>query len=44
MGLLKAPGPDGFPTRFFQRQWEILKEDIIQAVKNSLMMVLCHRV
>jgi hypothetical protein len=21
IGPLKAPGPDGFPTRFFQRNW-----------------------
>jgi hypothetical protein len=34
MGPLKAPGPDGFPARFFQRQWEILKEDIIHVVKK----------
>jgi hypothetical protein len=33
MGPLKAPGPDGFPARFFQRHWEILKEDVIRAVQ-----------
>jgi hypothetical protein len=34
MGPLKAPGPDGFPARFFQRQWETLRTDVIQAVKQ----------
>jgi hypothetical protein len=32
MGPLKAPGPDGFPMRFFQRNWEVLKVDIIKSV------------
>ena len=31
---LKAPGPDGFPGRFFQRNWGLLKEDIIRVVKQ----------
>jgi hypothetical protein len=30
---LKAPGPDGFPARFYQRHWGLIKEDIIAAVK-----------
>ena len=25
IGPLKAPGPDGFPARFFQRNWGLLK-------------------
>ena len=33
IGPLKAPGPDGLPARFFQRNWGCLKEDIIYAVK-----------
>jgi hypothetical protein len=32
IGPLKAPGPDGFPARFFQRNWAILKEEVISAV------------
>ena len=34
IGPLKAPGPDGFPARFFQRNSEILREDVTQAVKD----------
>jgi len=43
IGPLKAPGPDGFPARFFQRNWEILREDVTRAVKDFfLIQVLCH--
>jgi hypothetical protein len=34
IGPLKSPGPDGFPARFFQRNWGILKEEIIAAVRE----------
>ena len=34
IGPLKAPGPDGFPARFYQRNWDILKEDVVGAVKK----------
>ncbi|XP_062186766.1 uncharacterized protein LOC133890399 [Phragmites australis] len=34
IGPLKAPGPDGFPARFFQRNWEVLKQDVICAVRK----------
>jgi hypothetical protein len=34
MGPLKALGPDGFPARFFQRHWETLRVDVVQAVKK----------
>jgi len=34
IGPLKAPGPDGLPARFFQRNWGLVKEDVIQAVKE----------
>ena len=33
IGPLKAPGPDGFPGRFFQRNWGVLKKDIVNSVK-----------
>jgi hypothetical protein len=36
MGPLKAPGPDGFPARFYQRHWEVLKNDVVAAVQKSL--------
>lgn len=34
IGPLKAPGPDAFPDRFFQRNWEVIKQDIVGAVKE----------
>jgi hypothetical protein len=34
MGPLKAPGPDGFPARFFQRHWDIMKKDVVAAVQR----------
>jgi hypothetical protein len=33
IGLLKAPGPDGMPARFFQQNWGVLKEDVINVTK-----------
>jgi hypothetical protein len=33
IGPLKAPGPDGFPARFLQHNWDLLKEDITKAVQ-----------
>lgn len=32
IGPLKAPGPDGFPGRFYQRNWACFKREIIAAV------------
>ena len=34
IGPIKALGTDGFPARFYQRNWGVLKEDIIHAVKK----------
>jgi hypothetical protein len=33
IGPLKAPGPDGFPARFLQRNWDLLKEEVVHAVQ-----------
>lgn len=30
----KAPGPDGFPLFFFQWLWEIVEEDVVNAIKG----------
>jgi hypothetical protein len=34
MGPLKASGPDGFLTRFYQRHWAIVKDDMVAVVHN----------
>lgn len=34
IGPLKAPGPDGYPARFFQRNWTLLRDDVICAVQE----------
>jgi hypothetical protein len=34
MGPLKAPGPDGFPARFYQKHWLVVKHDVIAAVQK----------
>src|SRR4051794_23423432 len=34
IGPLKAPRPDGFPARFFQRNWGTLKHQVIEAAKR----------
>jgi hypothetical protein len=32
IGPLKAPGSDGFPARFFQKNWEVTKSDVVTGV------------
>jgi len=32
MHLDKAPGPDGFNAFFFQRNWEMVKDNVVQSV------------
>ena len=34
IGPLKAPGPDGFPACFFQRNWSTLRDSVISSVKD----------
>ncbi|KAK2658152.1 hypothetical protein Ddye_004685 [Dipteronia dyeriana] len=34
-GGLKAPGPDGFPTIFFQNQWSVYKNELVKRVVES---------
>lgn len=29
----KAPGPDGYTMRFFQKSWEFIKTDVMDALK-----------
>ena len=36
MGPMKAPGPDGFPTFFYQKHWDLLEQDICEAVRGFL--------
>ncbi|KAF8380160.1 hypothetical protein HHK36_027643 [Tetracentron sinense] len=38
IGLLKAPGPDGYPAQFFQSEWSTIGSDIVlAAVINEIL-------
>jgi hypothetical protein len=32
LGSTKAPGPDGFTALFFQKYWDIVREDVLQCI------------
>jgi hypothetical protein len=34
MGPLKAPGPNGFPAMFYQRNWSVVKQDVIASIQD----------
>lgn len=36
MSHLKAPGPDGFSVSFYQANWNIINEEVCEAVLHFL--------
>ncbi|CAN1331091.1 Transposon TX1 uncharacterized 149 kDa protein [Linum perenne] len=37
MGPNKSPGPDGFAGSFYQRHWDLVKDDLVKEVKEFFM-------
>ncbi|XP_043714777.1 uncharacterized protein LOC122663141 [Telopea speciosissima] len=35
MAPLKSPGPDGFPPVFYQKCWEVVKDDLVDAPESA---------
>ena len=35
IGGLKAPGPDGFPALFFQKNWKVCKQELVNLVEKA---------
>jgi hypothetical protein len=33
----KSPGPDGFNNEFFKNCWQIIRDDVRELIKNSMM-------
>jgi hypothetical protein len=42
IGPLKVPGVDGFPARFYQRNWGTLKVEVINVVKLFFLQIKCQ--
>lgn len=42
MAKNKAPGPDGYTAKFFQATWSFMKQDIVNAVKESRCAKIMH--
>jgi hypothetical protein len=34
IGPLKAPGPDGFPAHFLQRNWGLFRDEVVRVVQT----------
>ena len=36
MALGKAPSPDGFTSNFFHHLWDLVKEEVVEIVEESI--------
>lgn len=34
LGSIKAPGPDGFSSLFYQRSWDVIEKQLCELVKD----------